>query len=173
MITKEVNKILFWVIDTMTDKGKDLIRDKMFFLYSPKWSSYPFLLPVLKDTVTKVWLLVEATAMQKGLTAWVITIMWTSQTEASEPQLVRQAAGHLRANGGSADQGLCSRQGDEWWLQSKCQNYKFPPTLTQSLFTFSHRISPPTNVSVRGSQRHDELVITASACAQKHTPQES
>lgn len=39
--------------------------------------------------------------------------------------------GHLRAKGGSADQGLCSRQGDEWWLQSKCQNYKLHPTLTQ------------------------------------------
>lgn len=64
--------------------------------------------------------------------ASVITAMWTSETEASEPQLAREAAGHLRANGGSADQGLCSWQGDEWWLQSKCQNYKFHPTLTQS-----------------------------------------
>lgn len=61
-----------------------------------------------------------------------LTVMRTSQSEASEPQLVRSAAGHLRANGGSADQGLCSRQGDEWWLQSKCQNYKFHPRLTQS-----------------------------------------
>lgn len=44
----------------------------------------------------------------------------------------QMAAGHQRANRGSADRGLCSRQGDEWWLQSKCQNYKLHPALTQS-----------------------------------------
>ena len=49
----------------------------------------------------------------KGLMVSVITVMRMSLTEASEPQLVRWTAGHARANGGSADQGPSSRQGDE------------------------------------------------------------
>lgn len=53
--------------------------------------------------------------------------MWTS-----EAQLVGPGEGHLRARAASADQGLCSRQHGEWWLQSKCQSDKFHSTTTES-----------------------------------------
>lgn len=105
------------------------------------------------------WLLAEAVVVQKGLIVSVVTVMWTSQTEASEPQLVRKAAGHLRANRGSADQGLCSRQGDKWWLQSKCQNYKFHSGLTQrSSKVYLHfHIASTLGRQCQGISRQNEL----------------
>ena len=80
-----------WQISQNYSKDKGLIqlkRGKEEFVYmrmslmsTPKIQKY--FLP------TMGWLLAEAVAMQKGLTVSVITVMWTSQTEASEPQLVR------------------------------------------------------------------------------------
>lgn len=90
--------------------------------------SKPVLMRKRTDVCAIIWRFADPAEGFSGNCKVKISLpLWGIWTTAGQ-----MAAGHPRANRGSADRGLCSRQGDEWWLQSKCQNYKLHPTLTQS-----------------------------------------